>query len=857
MKKWHRNTIVKAILMGIAHVASVVLIIALLWILAYPSSIADTFTGSIKKTYIETKEFTDKVFVSTTGILNDISRQDDFETDGKVDRTKIVDIQTYQEYSKLINQNETGIAYTIDELIKWIDAVESYKCGSSHNSSRQENPIIVCQKEDGSYEYCYYTKFKSMVENEEMYLVLRNSDYYEQDILNMLREGSIYSGDMYLTSVLDSERRVKYVNCWNFDGTWMEELYQPQGAESILDIVNTDPRWNGRLNEAFDMIYQTAWSIRDTVEVYEENMDRWEDGNTNLSYIFADLEKKTISTNKKGYEDYEKLNVSLDNLRQSGSYLIIRPKLQDCEINMPEVDLGIWNSEVKCYTESEDFVYAVAVDTAFPILDEYAEANAAYKEYAPYMSVMVILAIVSAAVLIGCIVWLTIVAGRRPDNEELHLCRWDRWKTEIAAVLVAGVWGCCIGMLAELWSQSWPAAYYMNESNAHTMYNSYSNTQFIIAGMAGFITCTFFLTGYLSLVRRIKASSLWQDSLTRSLLKSVKQFTGYVIKHVPVLWRTIFVFGGFVLLHWIALSTYDGVWDVMAILAEAAALLYLLNMAIGRKKIREGIERIANGDVDYKISLEHLHGQQLEIAEMVNNIGDGLQAAVEKSMKSERMKTDLITNVSHDIKTPLTSIINYIDLLKRENFTDPKVQGYLEVLETKAQRLKTLTEDVVEASKVSSGNISLEKMKINLVEMIQQTSGEFEEKFKKRGLKEVLNLPEKEAVIFVDGRRMWRVLENIYNNAAKYAMEGTRVYADLKAVGENVIFSLKNISEQPLNIEADELTERFIRGDISRNTEGSGLGLSIAKNLTEMQGGEFELYLDGDLFKVTIKFPKC
>ena len=302
---------------------------------------------------------------------------------------------------------------------------------------------------------------------------------------------------------------------------------------------------------------------------------------------------------------------------------------------------------------------------------------------------------------------------------------------------------------------------------------------------------------------------------------------------------------------------YNGGWVVLAIVMEAMAFVYILNFAIGRKKIRKGIERISTGDVDYKINLEHLYGQQLELAEMVNNIGDGLQAAVEKSMKSERLKTDLITNVSHDIKTPLNSIINYIDLLKRENFADPKVQGYLDVLEAKAQRLKTLTEDVVEASKVSSGNITLEKMKINLVEMIQQTSGEFEEKFKKRGLKEVLNLPEEDAVIYVDGRRMWRVLENIYNNAAKYAMEGTRVYADLKVDKEQVIFSLKNISEQPLNIDAEELTERFIRGDISRNTEGSGLGLSIAKNLTEMQDGKFELYLDGDLFKVTIKFTKA
>ena len=195
-------------------------------------------------------------------------------------------------------------------------------------------------------------------------------------------------------------------------------------------------------------------------------------------------------------------------------------------------------------------------------------------------------------------------------------------------------------------------------------------------------------------------------------------------------------------------------------------------------------------------------------------------------------------------------------MLKQENFEDPKLQRYIEILQQKSQRLKNLTEDVVEASKVSSGSMTLEYVNLNLVEMIQQTSGEFEEKFKERGLKEVLTLPEEDAIIRADGQRTWRILENVYNNAAKYAMEGTRVYGDLTIGDKTVTFSLKNISEQPLNISADELTERFIRGDISRSTEGSGLGLSIAKSLAEMQGGSFELYLDGDLFKVTISFPR-
>mgnify|MGYP000273137984 CR=1 FL=1 len=196
----------------------------------------------------------------------------------------------------------------------------------------------------------------------------------------------------------------------------------------------------------------------------------------------------------------------------------------------------------------------------------------------------------------------------------------------------------------------------------------------------------------------------------------------------------------------------------------------------------------------------------------VNSIGEGLETALAKSNEKRTAEDRLITNVSHDIKTPLTSIINYVELLKQEDFKDPKIRRYIEVLEQKSQRLKTLTEDVVEASKVSSGNITLEFMNLNLVEMIQQTSGEFEEKFKAGDLEEVMNLPNEEIVIRADGRRLWRVLSNIYNNAAKYAMQGTRVYADLEKKDGMACFSLKNISARPLNIPASELTERFIAG---------------------------------------------
>ena len=380
--------------------------------------------------------------------------------------------------------------------------------------------------------------------------------------------------------------------------------------------------------------------------------------------------------------------------------------------------------------------------------------------------------------------------------------------------------------------------------------------------------CTVGLLLINNLIARVKQSNLlntsWIVRLGRKLFgKSGKitAFFRYVFSKVPFIIKAFLLYIVITIVEIIvALLVINAVYIneagfiVLMLLKIVCAIAYM-GFVCMMQELFMGGDQLAKGEYGHKVNTRFMFGKFKEHGENLNHINEGVQLAVDDRMKSERMKTELITNVSHDIKTPLTSIINYVELLKQEDLKDPKIQRYIEVLEQKSQRLKTLTEDVVEASKVSSGNITLEFMNLNLVEMIQQTSGEFEEKFKARDLEEVMNLPNEEVVIRADGRRLWRVLSNIYNNAAKYAMQGTRVYADLEKKDGMAYFSLKNVSEQPLNISADELTERFIRGDVSRSTEGSGLGLSIAQSLTEMQGGTFELYLDGDLFKVTIKFP--
>lgn len=274
-------------------------------------------------------------------------------------------------------------------------------------------------------------------------------------------------------------------------------------------------------------------------------------------------------------------------------------------------------------------------------------------------------------------------------------------------------------------------------------------------------------------------------------------------------------------------------------------------------KIQQALELISTGALDTKLDVSEFHGQEKEVAEAVNHIRDGLMESVNESLKNEKLKADLITNVSHDIKTPLTSIVNYVDLLKRENLGNENARNYIRILDEKSQRLKQLTEDLVETSKITSGNVKLDMQKIDMVELLYQTGGEFNERFEARNLTIVTKIPNKSMYIYADGRQLYRSLENLYTNAAKYALENTRVYVELSNNDNKVVFTIKNVSKNELDIVSDgkvDLTERFVRGEKSRTTEGSGLGLSIAKNLTTLMGGKFEINVDGDLFIATIEY---
>ena len=268
----------------------------------------------------------------------------------------------------------------------------------------------------------------------------------------------------------------------------------------------------------------------------------------------------------------------------------------------------------------------------------------------------------------------------------------------------------------------------------------------------------------------------------------------------------------------------------------------------------KGIKAMCEGDLNKKIDTQYLYGSFKEFGEELNDLAEAAKEAARQQMKSERMKTELITNVSHDIKTPLTSIINFVDLLKKPH-TEAEGEEYLEVLDRQSQRLKKLIEDLMDMSKASSGNMTVVLMEVDAAEAVNQALGEFGDKLDRARLTPIFQHPEESMMIAADGKLLWRVLSNLLNNAVKYALPDTRLYVDLLELDGNAVISFKNISREQLNVDAEELMERFVRGDTSRNTEGSGLGLNIAKSLVELQGGKMHLTVDGDLFKVTLSFP--
>ena len=398
---------------------------------------------------------------------------------------------------------------------------------------------------------------------------------------------------------------------------------------------------------------------------------------------------------------------------------------------------------------------------------------------------------------------------------------------------------------------------------------SYSNTAMLVVVLIaalGVIAALISLLWCMSLAVRIKLGTTIKSCIIYRvgawclrLIKKVFYTFKDGLKAIPMFPRAVLIIAAilFVEFLWIAIAgTSPGKQLFGWFIERAVLVLATLYALLSMKQLLEAGQRIAKGELDCKVDTSKLRGPFKEHGEDLNSITDGMNRAVGERMKSERFRTELITNVSHDIKTPLTSIINYVDLLEKEQPENEKMREYLEVLDRQSAKLKKLIDDLLEASKASSGSLSVNLTECELGILLDQMAGEYSEKLSAAGLELILTKPEESVKIMADGRHMWRIFDNLLNNICKYAQRGTRVYLDLTADALKAVVTFRNISATRLNISGDELTERFVRGDSSRNTEGSGLGLSIAQSLAQLQKGALDITVDGDLFKVVLRFDR-
>ncbi|MGI6007020.1 MAG: histidine kinase dimerization/phospho-acceptor domain-containing protein [Ruminococcus sp.] len=583
-------------------------------------------------------------------------------------------------------------------------------------------------------------------------------------------------------------------------------------------------------------VYRGLSEILSDLEVYLDGRNK--NTESNIKVYVRDTENGTVYTNVSGWDTMESVPDSQE-VPSSCAILLSYTRdegkvtFQSSPENRAQQNLQEFFRDTSILGDNEEAL--IALDLDFTSMDALREMKETYDECQPNFRFYVAASIICLILGFTCFAVATIQTGRAERGGEIRLNSFDRIPTEAAAVILL-----ILGMVVFGFGLSAGGSAYSDMVTA------------VIIAVMSVVEAAIFMWIYLSLVRRFKAGTLWKNSLLRSIVRMCRQ----VYEARQTSGKIMILFIGFLAAHLIIIVLFHAFGVLLALIGDVLVLLYLVKECAGRQTIKEGLIRISKGELDYKIDLTSLKGENAQMAACVNSVGDGLQSAVKKTMKNERLKAELITNVSHDIKTPLTSIINYVDLLKRENIQDPKIKGYIDVLDAKSQRLKQLTDDLIEASKVSTGNVELHMSNLQVQQLLQQACGEFDDKLSEKSLSVMLKQAEEPVIITADGKQLWRIFENLLNNIYKYAMPGTRVYIDLTVSGGKAVLAFKNISEYPLNISADELTERFTRGDTSRSTQGSGLGLSIAKNLTELQGGRFEIYLDGDLFKVTLIFNR-
>lgn len=598
----------------------------------------------------------------------------------------------------------------------------------------------------------------------------------------------------------------------------LEGFYTRTEEEILWDAVHRETR------NAADIITYSAVSGKDyhVDEIYARDK-------TNLRYAVFDSSNNLVMANCDGNGSWE-YYFSFERIKEYDGWNVYFIRSGSTRISGD----NIWT-------------FAVYLDKGLPVYDEYVF-------YSTFVSVLYSLrywifaiAFGSLALFITLFITLLCASGRRPDSEEVHVGYFNRIPFDI---VLAGACALAIPFLVLL-----------DETD-------HDEIAYAISATVSSVAAAIILIGLsMSIATRIKQHSLLKNTVVWRICKLVCKFFKFIAAEIvrifralPMIWRGVTVLTVNAILDLIFVCMIvDRDFSEIGVFLSLSKTVILFGLgiyaAMFMRRLQKGAQALADGDLSYQTDTKAMYWDFKKHGENLNRISEGMSAAVEKRLQSERMKAELITNVSHDIKTPLTSIINYSSLISDEKCDCEKHAEYSEVLVRKSEHLKRLLDDLVEISKAQSGNLDVELAPCDANVLLTQASGEYIQKCENAGLELIADIPESKIGIMADGRRIWRVFENLLNNAVKYSLSGSRVYISLSRYGDFARFTLRNTSKTMLNITPDELAERFVRGDSARTTEGNGLGLSIAKSLTELQNGKMDIEIDGDLFKVTLLFP--
>ena len=777
-------------------------------------------------------------------------------------RYGVVEASNYEELEKLdLNQQSTYVQSNFDEKVS-LDNLHLFQCNMNADTS-----IYVDNSVLGGYYIAYSTReYRNKYINEYVYDTDSGIFYYQVSDVSAAQiseEGETAAEIWYfpvsevkVTLVDDSTgETTDYAYVYNTADKEYEALQQGMSegdGQAVLCITiqnatGTDENDLHNVKNILENAPLTFWQL--TATAYSYGTSDW---TAEMRYPYTQeqqTEQVTVSEtvvsaptteksqpvelsyvggvpndeikNRIDYDSSEADFLSTVQGSDAGTDYYVLSVIPDADSLVKKEGVGVWGSD-----------YFVQINYIVNLAD--------HMKY----SVYVILAL-SLAVFVASFVYLVSAAGHKKDQEQVQgsfLCKVPADVFTVICLVAESSLAVGISLLGNAGSPD--------------------NYVFYVAAMLFLLLCGGWLAlGYLlDFAVRIKLGKWWRNTLIYKVLRSIYRGWNKVGENKSILWKGLAIFLGVNFLEVLIFVVFGVDYSKIMIVwfAEKAVILFAGGeILIQMKRLQEGGKHIAEGDMDYQIDTEHMLPALKEHAADLNRINEGVSKAVNEKMKSERFKTELITNVSHDIKTPLTSIINYVDLLEKEEIPNENAKEYLEVLERQSARLKKLIEDLIEASKASSGSLSVNLEKLEAGVFLVQTVGEFKEKTEKNKLDLQIKKPGEPIYIMADGRHFWRVIDNLMNNICKYAQPETRVYINLEQTGEKVQITFRNTSRYPLNISSEELMERFVRGDSSRNTEGNGLGLSIAGSLMELMHGKMQLFVDGDLFKVVLEFDRC